>query len=215
MNIKHSKFWLIQSIARVLLVAGVAGTCTTPTWADLTGTTVHGSAFFKDDRSNDLFSFETPCLGICGNGPIATIGSGREFLWYQHDYPIDVDFTADALAVSFVPFFTYPRTIDLGPLSFEFKDAAFIGASVSLLSFSNFSSADKFTFALNADTITIRVPTFFITSPGFPYEINLQIATLAVPESSTNIAILGGLLMLGFGVLRRGHRLAPLKLVRR
>ena len=203
MNTKRSRFSLLHSVAGALLVAG---TFAMPAWADLTGTTVHGSAYFGADRTDNKFSFETPCLGICGPGPIATIGAGREFFWYQHDYPIDIDFTADALAVSFVPYFTFPRNLSLGSLTFEFRDAAFRGASVSLLSFGNFASVDEFTFALNDDTISIGVPTYFITSPGFPYEINLRIATLTVPEPSTNLAILGGLLALAFGARGRSRR---------
>ena len=206
MNTEHSTFSFGHSIARVLLVAGVACIFATPSWADLTGTTAHGSAFYRDDPTSfDLFDPPYPCqiVFFCSSGPTTTVGDGAEFSYYTHDNPTSADFTATSLSVSFMPYYTFDHTIPMGPLTFEFKDEAFVGATVSLLSFSNFSSADKFTYSLNANTITVRVPTYFITSPGFPYEINLRIATLAVPEPATNVAMLGGLLMLGYGTWRR------------
>jgi len=202
-NAQQGKPSLMVSLARALVVATAIGASATPSWADLTGTTVYGSAFIGNNRVNDLFSFETPCDGICGNGPIAIVGPGREYFWSQRDYPIAVDFSADTLAVSFAPFQTFPRDLNLGALSFEFKNSAFVGQSVSLLSFSNFPSAAQFTYALNADTLTVEVPTFFVTTPDRPYEITLRIGAAPIPEPTTKLAMAGGLLLLGYGARRR------------
>lgn len=200
-----------QRLIRILAGSTLVVACTfgtaSPAWADLTGTTVHGSAFFSDDPStsnpsDNLFGVGYPCE-YCSDGPVATIGSGREFFWYMHDYPIDVDFTADTLIVSFMPYFTYRPTDPLGPLSFEFQNDAFVGQSLSLLAFSRFPSADKFSYSLIGDTITVRAPEYFITNPDEPYLITLGIAPAAVPEPATNVAVLGGLLMLGVASWRR------------
>ena len=211
MNIKHSKFWLIQSIARVLLVAGVAGTCTTPTWADLTGTTVHGSVFYNDDPTGfDQFN-QSYCTSMpCTISPNATIGSGIEFAYSKHDDSVIADFDATSLLVSFGPYFTFDPSIPFGPLTFEFKDAAFVGSSLSLLSYKRFPSADKFTYSLSGDTIKVRIPEYFITfGYGDEYAIKVGIATAAVPEPSTTLAIAGGMLMLWYGMQRRSRRATP------